>query len=125
MRVMMSFTWVLRGSSSAATQRRMMSRSVTMPRRPPSSPQTGREPTLCRDRSRAAREADSLGVMETTLGFIRSRTCMTKPPFSQTLLLVWTGKAVLFLFQPEIAPQGAGARQAKARPRTCPGTCGW
>ena len=84
LRVMMSFTWVWAGSSSAAMQRRTMSRSVTMPRRPPSFPHTGRAPRLCRDSSRAAREADSWGVMVTTLGFMRSRTCITKPPFLQT-----------------------------------------
>ena len=80
-RVMMSRTGVWAGSSSAATHRSTMSRSVTTPRSRPSPAQTGRAPTLCRLMSRAARAAEEVGSMVTTLGFIRSRTCMEKPPF--------------------------------------------
>ena len=81
-RVMMSRTGVWAGSSSAATHRSTISRSVTIPRSRRSSPHTGREPTLCRLMSRAARAAEEPGSTVTTLGFIRSLTCIiTKPPF--------------------------------------------
>ena len=71
-------TW--RGSSSAATHRSTRSRSVTMPWRVPSREHTGRAPTLCRASSRAARATLSWGAMDTTVGFITSRTCKKPPP---------------------------------------------
>ncbi len=75
-RVIISRTMVWAGSSSAAMQRRTISRSVTIPRSRPSLEQTGSEPTLCRLMSRAAREAEEVGSMVTTLGFISSLTSM-------------------------------------------------
>ena len=73
-RVIMSRTSVWAGSSSAATHRSTISRSVTIPRSRRSAPQTGRAPTLCRLMSRAARAAEAVGSMVTTLGFINSFT---------------------------------------------------
>lgn len=73
-RVIMSRTSVWAGSSSAATHRSTISRSVTIPRSRRSAPHTGRAPTLCRLMSRAARAAEAVGSMVTTLGFINSFT---------------------------------------------------
>ena len=50
---MISRTGVWAGSSSAATHRRTMSRSVTIPRSRRSGEHTGSAPTLCRLMSRA------------------------------------------------------------------------
>ena len=73
-RDMISFTGTLLGSASGATQRRTMSRSVTMPRRMPSAEHTGSAPRPCRASRRAARAALSSGAMLTTWGVITSFT---------------------------------------------------
>ena len=83
LRLMISRTGVWAGSSSAATHRRTMSRSVTIPRRRRSGPHTGSTPTLCRLISRAASAAEEAGSTVTALGFIRSLTCMKNHPFGK------------------------------------------
>ena len=61
-------------SSSAATLRRTMSRSVTTPRSRPSAVQTGRQPTLFRLSARAATETGSPAPTEMTCFVMQSFT---------------------------------------------------
>ena len=116
LRVMMSFTWVLRGSSSAATQRRMMSRSVTMPRRPPSLTADGQgahvvpgqEPGRQGGRL-AGGDGDHAGVHK--IAYLHDKTAFL-PNFTASL----DGKGGFIpSFSPRLRRRGPGPRQAKAR----------
>ena len=72
-RDMMSCTGTRLGSSPAATQRVMMSRSVTMPMSLPLWPHTGRAPRSWRLSSRAARAALSSGAVSYTHLFVTDK----------------------------------------------------
>ena len=112
-RVMMVRTGTWDGSSPAATHRRMMSRSVTMPSRAPEPLHTGRAPTLCRASRRAARAALSPGSMDTTQGFMSCCTCKKITSFFRVVgrkvppQTVWAGGG---RFMPEKGTQPAAAR---------------
>ncbi len=111
LRVMMSFTWVLR----VLLRRHAAQDDVPVGDNAPQAAvltADGQGAHVVPGQEPGRQGGRLAGVMETTLGFIRSRTCMTKPPFSQTLLLVWTGRR-FYSFSPRLrrragAPPGEG-----------------